>query len=139
MGAPAIPVDGMTYNSTEGFFCVTSVLSQVSAYFGNNITVPFITDIASGNNETALELVKTVNPNILCNDCIFAAFDIVNQAYPEASGVSFDVLFGLLNMTSPLPAGTTLGDYANETCAYQNLSITSGEFLTKTARNVADL
>lgn len=127
MGAPAIPLDGMTYNSTDGFFCVSSVLTQLSAYFGTNLTVPFITDIASGNNDTALELVKTVNPNILCNDCIFAAFDIVNEAYPQASGVTFDLLFGLLNMTSPLPAGTTLGEYANDTCAYQNLSISTSE------------
>jgi hypothetical protein len=117
----------MTYNSTDGFFCVSSVLTQLSAYFGTNLTVPFITEIASGNNDTALELVKTVNPNILCNDCIFAAFDIVNEAYPQASGVTFDLLFGLLNMTSPLPAGTTLGEYANDTCAYQNLSISTSE------------
>jgi hypothetical protein len=32
-------------------------------------------------------------------------------------------------MTSPLPAGTTLAEYANDTCAYQNLSITTGEFV----------
>lgn len=118
----------MTYNSTDGFFCVTSVLTQLSAYFGTNVTVPFITDIASGNNDTALELVKTVNPNIICNECIFATFDIINQAYPEVDGATFDFLFGLLNMTSPLPAGTTLAEYANDTCAYQNLSISTGEF-----------
>jgi len=128
LGAPAIPVDGMTYNSTDGYFCVTSVLTQLSAYFGTNLTVPFITDIVNGNNDTALELVKTVNPNILCNDCIFGMLDLVSEAYPSAGDVSFDVLFGLLKMTSPLPAGTTLAEYANDTCAYQNLSITSGEF-----------
>jgi len=117
----------MTYNSTDGYFCVTSLMTQLSAYFGTNITVPFITDIVSGNNETALELVKTINPNIICNECIFAAFDIVNQAYPEVDGATFDFLFGLLNMTSPLPAGTTLAEYANDTCAYQNYSISTGE------------
>ena len=127
LGAPAIPIDGMTYNSTDGYFCVTSLVTQLSAYFGTNITVPFVTDIAQGNNETALELVKSVNPNIICNECIFATFDIINQAFPDVKGTSFDFLFGLLNMTSPLPADTTLAEYANETCAYQNMSISTGE------------
>jgi hypothetical protein len=127
LGAPAISVDGATYNSTDGFFCVTSVLSQLSAYFGTDLTVPFITGAVSGDNTTAVDLATSIQPNIICNDCIFAAFDLIAEAYPSAGNVTFDTIFGALNMTSPLPAGTTLLEAADGTCAYQNQSISTGE------------
>jgi len=125
LGAPPIPIDGMTYNSTDGYFCVTSVLTQLSAYFGTELTVPFISSIVSGDNSTALNLVKTINPNVICNDCIFATFDILGQAVPALADVTVDSIFGALNMTSPAPAGTTLVDLAEGTCAYQNRTVTT--------------
>jgi hypothetical protein len=131
LGAPPIPIDGMTYNSTDGYFCVTSVLTQLSAYFGTELTVPFISSIVSGDNSTALDLVKTINPNVICNDCIFATFDILGQAVPALADVTVDSIFGALNMTSPAPAGTTLVDLAEGTCAYQNRTVTTGELHLK--------
>lgn len=127
LGAPPVAIDSGVYNSTEGYFCVTSLLTQLSAYYGAEPSVPFLTGLVTGANETALELTKEVNPNIICNDCIFAAAAIVDRAYPDAGNVPFDAIFSLLNMSSPLPEGTTINEYANDTCAYQGRSVSTGE------------
>jgi len=126
LGAPAIPIDGMNYNSTDGFFCVTSVLTQLSAYFGTNITVPYITGAVNGDNSTAVDLVTSIQPNIICNDCFFATFDILEQAFPGLDSTTFDAIFSIFNMSSPLPEGTTLAEFANGTCEEQGLAVSSG-------------
>lgn len=106
---------------------MTSLLTQLSAYFGAEPTVPFLTDVVNGANQTAVDLVTSVDANIICNDCIFAAAAIVDRAYPDAGNVPFDAIFSLLNMTSPLPEGTTINEYANDTCAYEDRSVSTGE------------
>lgn len=126
LGAPPVAIDSGVYNSTDGYFCVTSLLTQLSAYFGTDLSVPYITAAASGQNSTAIDLLTSIQPNIVCNDCIFAALDIINEAYPAAGDFEIATAFGLLNMTSPLPAGTTVNSFANETCAYNNQSVSTG-------------
>ena len=106
---------------------MTSLLTQLSAYFGAEPTVPYLTDLVTGANQTALDLVTSIDANIICNDCIFAAAAIVDRAYPDAGNVPFDAIFSLLNMTSPLPEGTTINEYANDTCAYEDRSVSTGE------------
>jgi hypothetical protein len=130
LGAPAIPIDGMTYNSTDGFFCVSSLATQLSAYFGTNITVPFITGAVTGDNSTARDLATSIQPNIICNDCIFATFDILEQAFPGLDSTTFDSIFSIFNMSSPLPEGTTLAEFADGTCVEQGLEVTGSEFLS---------
>lgn len=80
-----------------------------------------------GGNQTAVDLATSIEANIICNDCIFAAVDLIEQAYPAAGDVALDAIFGLLNMSSPLPAGTTINEFANDTCAYENRSVSTGE------------
>jgi hypothetical protein len=130
LGAPPVAIDSGIYNSTEGYFCVTSLLTQLSAYFGAEPTVPYLTDLFTGANQTALDLGASINPNIICNDCIFAAAAIVEQAYPEAGNVPLDAIFNLLNVSSPLPEGTTINEYANDTCAYEGRSVSTSESWT---------
>lgn len=123
LGAPPVAIDSGEYNSTDGYFCVTSVLTQLSAYFGSDLSIPYLTGLVTGANQTAVDLLTSIEPNIICNDCIFAAAALIEQAYPEAGSVPFDVIFGLLNMTSPLPEGTTINEFANDTCAYEDRSV----------------
>lgn len=128
LGPAPIEITPENYNSTDGYFCVTSVLTQLSAYFGDDLTVPYVASIVTGSNQTAVDLLTSIDANIICNDCIFAAAALIEEAYPEAGSVPFDVIFGVLNMTSPLPEGTTINEYANDTCAYQDRSVSTGEY-----------
>lgn len=125
LGAPPIEITPENYNSTDGYFCVTSVLTQLSAYFGDDLTVPYVVSIATGANQTAQDLATSIEANFICNDCIFAAAALIEEAYPEAGSIPFDVIFGALNMTSPLPAGTTINEFANDTCAYEDRSVST--------------
>lgn len=127
LGAPPVAIDSGVYNSTEGYFCVTSLLTQLSAYFGAEPTVPYLTGLLTGANQTALDLATSIEANIICNDCIFAAAAIVDLAYPDAGNVPFDAIFALFNMTSPLPEGTTINEFANDTCAYEDRSVSTGK------------
>lgn len=125
LGAPPTPIT--EYNSTDGYFCVSSVLTQLSAYFGTELTLPYITSIATGENQTAYDLATSIEANVICNDCIFAALALIEQEYPEAGSVPFDIIFGAFNLTSPLPEGTTINEFANDTCAYEDRSVPTGE------------
>lgn len=123
LGAPPTPIT--EYNSTDGYFCVSSVLTQLSAYFGTELTLPYLTSIATGENQTAYDLATSIETNVICNDCIFAALALIEQEYPDAGSVPFDIIFGAFNLTSPLPEGTTINEFADETCAYEGRSVST--------------
>lgn len=131
LGAPPIPITEEAYNSTDGYFCVTSVLTQLSAYFGTDLAVPFFAGIAQ--NQTALELATSIQPNIICNQCLFAALEVIEAVYPGVGDAELQAIGAYLAQAG-LPAvslpNTTINGFANETCAYEDLSVsTSTSFL----------
>jgi len=123
LGNPPIPVSSPIYNSTNGTFCVTSVLTQLSAYFGTNLTLPFIEGIATLMNTTALGLAESINVLALCNDCVFGAVDVVEDVIPSIGSTPLSTIFGLLGMTSPV--NTTINGLLNGTCAYKPLAVST--------------
>lgn len=126
LGAAPISTSSPVYNSTGGIFCVTSVLTQLSAYFGTNLTLPFIESAVTGTNSTAQKLGKDINTLILCNDCIFGAVDIIEEAYPMVGDVPVAALLGYAHINST--SNGTINSVLNSTCAYHNFSVTMSEF-----------
>jgi len=122
LGSPPIPISSPGYNSTGGYFCVTSVLTQLSAYLKSNLTVPYIESLATASNMTALQLVKSVQPNILCNGCVFGALDLMEETYPVIGNVPIATIYAVLNQTTTLPANTTINSLVNGECTYANLT-----------------
>ena len=129
LGPPPIPVTDPRYNSANGTFCVTSLLTQLSAYFQDNVTVAWITGAVTGKNQTAIDLVTSVHPDILCNECIFAAVDLIAAAYPAVATLPLDTAAKYLNLTLGLPANATLATVMDAECAYKNYTVTTGETL----------
>lgn len=121
LGPAPIPIT--SYNSTNGTFCVTSVLTQLSAYFGTNLTLPFIESISTHMNTTASGLYSGISSTFLCNDCIFAGVDVVERAYPSVGMTPVQEVAGVFNMSSS--STMTLNGLLNSTCAYENLATTT--------------
>lgn len=120
LGPAPIPIS-TAYNSTNGYFCVSSVLTQLSAYYGTNLTVPFVASIISGMNQTASRLTTSIKANALCNECIFGALDIVQLAYPIVGNTPINVLAQAVNMT--VSVNQTVNQIANGVCAYKPLMV----------------
>ena len=111
---------------TDGVFCVTSLLTQLSAYFGANFTLPYLSGVVSGANTTALGLLENISSTVLCNECIFGAVDVIEEAYPVVGNVPVAAIYGALNMTTTI--NTTINGLLNSTCAYESLATTSSEY-----------
>ncbi|KAK4689578.1 hypothetical protein P7C73_g535, partial [Tremellales sp. Uapishka_1] len=122
LGNPPVSISSGVYNSTGGYFCVTSLLTQLSAYFGVTPTLPFIEGAVAGTNVTALGLAESTQTNILCNPCIFAAIDIVEEVYPSAGMVPVSYLASYVGATAP---NVTVNTFVNSTCAYDGLAATT--------------
>lgn len=123
LGEPPIPITGNTYNSTGGTFCVTSVLTQLSSYFSTNLTVPFISNFAK--NTTAVAQLRLLQSNVICNDCVFGALDLVEEAQPGLGMIPATGVAAYFNMT--VAQNTTLNSYVNSTCAYVPLAANMSE------------
>jgi len=114
-----IPVTNLTYsayNVTNGTFCVTSVLTEVSSYLGTNLTVPYIESMvgmAGSANSSALMMLEMLPPSTICSDCIFAAADLLFEEYPSLAYV-------VVNQTT----NTTVLQYLNGLCAVEGLNAT---------------
>jgi hypothetical protein len=107
---------------------VTSLLTQLSAYYDANITIPFITGAITGSNQTARDLTTSIQANILCNECLFAAVGTVEAAYPQIANVTAGQVARLVNQTVTGPAsGATLNSAMNSTCAYIPLVVSTTE------------
>ncbi|CAD6568441.1 MAG: hypothetical protein TREMPRED_004540 [Tremellales sp. Tagirdzhanova-0007] len=119
-----IPISNSTYNSTNGTFCVTSVLTEVSAYLGVNLTNSFVDTVILGGNATALQSLEMIPPSALCSDCVFAALDLVGQEYPQV---------GMINLSS----NYTVGMYLNGTCNATGFNYTTNGTLPLTIQEVA--
>lgn len=98
-----IPISNSTYNTTNGTFCATSLLTEVSAYLGANLTNSFIDNAVLSGNTTILNMLEMIPPTALCNDCIFAALDLIEDEFPQVGSV-------------PISANVTLNSYLNGTC-----------------------
>jgi len=121
LGPAPTPITEDRYNSTDGYFCVTSLLTQFSAYLDADISGPYILAAATGQNDTAVNLVTSVNPNILCNECIFGGLSLIDQAYPAVGDTPLQGVLGSFNLS--IPADTTVNGFANETCAYNGQAV----------------
>ena len=101
----------------------------MSAYFGANLTLPYLESILTEKNTTALQLVEGISPTILCSECFFAAIDIVEEVYPSVGDLHLATIFGVLNATVPAAyASATINDVFNGTCSYKNYTVTDSEF-----------
>jgi hypothetical protein len=99
--APATP-----YNTTNGTFCATSLLTELQSYLGANLSLPYIATAALGGNAT-VQLIEKIPPKALCSDCIFAAVDLIEEQYPGLGNISL----GAINGTN-----TTLNQFLTGTC-----------------------
>ncbi|WVR09416.1 hypothetical protein IAU60_006483 [Kwoniella sp. DSM 27419] len=97
---------GNSSQSTNGTFCATSLLAEFASYMGTNLTVSDVITDALGGNATALQTIKSIPPSVLCNDCIFAAFSLVEEQYPQLGNITIgnstlnSFLEGTCNATS---------------------------------------
>jgi hypothetical protein len=100
--APATP-----YNTTNGAFCATSLLTELQSYLGANLSLPYIATAALGGNATVVQLIEKIPTKALCSDCIFAAVDLIEEQYPWFGNISL----GAINGTN-----TTLNQFLVGTC-----------------------
>ena len=121
------------YNITNGTaFCATSLLTEVSSKVGANLTLPFFYDLyKSYQNGTIAQYAKDFAPTDICNECIFAAADVIGVAYPSIGNLTLGSL-GLTqtnsstidNAVSPV-ANITLSQALDGQCAARGLQWTS--------------
>ncbi|ORX38299.1 hypothetical protein BD324DRAFT_620334 [Kockovaella imperatae] len=107
-----IPLDSTAYNTTNGTFCVTELLTDLSGYIGANLTTKYIETVVLGGNGSALQILEHVPIEAICTDCIFAAIDVVYTEYPAIGNYSVGknmTIDGWLNMTCPAYNTTTNG------------------------------
>lgn len=104
-----IPIDSPEYNNTGGVFCVTDLMTELSGVVGANLTNNYVDTLALGGNSTALQLLQNLTVSDLCNECIFAAVDIVESEYPQLGNVS-------------VGANITVNDFLDKSCPGYNVS-----------------
>jgi hypothetical protein len=90
--------------SSNGTFCVTSLLTEVSDYLGMNLTLNSILGVAVGSDTEGRQALMEIPQTALCQDCIYAGAGLIEQQYP-----------GIWNQT--IGSGNfTVGGYLNQTC-----------------------
>lgn len=122
LGPAPIPSNSTAYNQTNGVFCVTSVLTQYSAYLSANVTIASIITALNGTNSVLVNKVKATNANIVCNECIFAAVDTIEAAYPIVGRIPLAtaLAYAKVNLADK---NVTLNSFMNSTCAYKPLAV----------------
>lgn len=106
---------------------MTSLLTEVSAYTGANLTLNTIYQTAMGGLQAAEQLVSKFPKNFLCQDCVFGAVDIVLRKYPQVANVSL-MYNGMSN--------ATVGNVVNGICP-SNYTWTTNGTLPSTLRPTA--
>ena len=99
----SIPITSDAYNSTNGTFCVTEILTDLSGYLGANLTNTYVDTIALGGSSTALQILQSIPRATFCNECIFAAIDLTAAKYPSIANYS-------------IGDNTTIESFFEETC-----------------------
>jgi hypothetical protein len=107
-------------------------MTEVSAYLGNNLTVNYLLGIVAGN-QTAVKLLEAIPITAICNDCIFAALDIIEQSYPILSNLTY----GPMGLKFNGMNGTNINGFLNSTCAAKNYSVNTKGMLPSTIRVAA--
>lgn len=149
-------VSGNSTNSTKDAYCLTSLGKELSAYMGANLTFPYLEILVLGGNQTAQEKLQNIPPEALCQECVFAAFDLIEQSSPFLANqvvnkTTNQTLVGWLNATcsnatevwtptknGTLPEGvipTTFNSTYGFNVTYWNE--TTGNWTTKPAANVS--
>ncbi|WWD19256.1 hypothetical protein CI109_103714 [Kwoniella shandongensis] len=100
-----------SYNTTNGTFCATSLLTELSSYLGAPLTTSYITNAALGGNATVVQRLQSIPPSALCDECIFAALDLIEQELPFVGNISV--------------GNSTLNTYLNGQCKSDNLTIST--------------
>lgn len=101
-------------NSTQGTYCVTSLLDELSSYLGTELSLREIATIALGGNATAIQALESIPPTALCNDCIFGALSLVETEFPEV-GTSFWI------------GNSTLNQFLDTTCNSTGLVVSQSK------------
>lgn len=143
-------------NSTgNSSYCLTSLGKELSAYMGSNLTFPYLEILLLGGNETAQHKLSNIPPEALCQECVFAAFDLIEQSSPFLADTIVNkttnqTLVGWLNATcanatekwqpstnGTLPEGITATTF-NSTYGFNvtYFNETTGNWTTKTPQNV---
>lgn len=127
-------------------YCATSLLNEVQSIAGQNLSVDFFTGLArsvmGGNvtNSTYSQIASRFNTTLICNDCIFAAADVIGVAYPSIGNVtlrSIGYRGSAGNVTSgnvTYSANTTVAQALNSTCSAQGLTWNSNGTLPSSIR-----
>jgi len=108
----SIPINSTAYNNTNGTFCVTEVMTDLSGWLGANLTNSYLDTVALGGNTTAIQILETIPKTALCSDCVFAAIDLVQAEYPGLGSYNVSMNYtvdGLLNATCPAYNATSNG------------------------------
>lgn len=132
-----------TSSSTNGTYCATSLLNEVQYIVGQNLSINFFTGLAqaymAGNltNATFAQLGSRFNTSLLCNDCIFAAADVIGVAYPAVGNVTLRSLglgrtFNFSSANTTYTSNTTVAQALNSTCSAQGLVWNSNGTLPST-------
>ncbi|KAK8854607.1 hypothetical protein IAR55_003346 [Kwoniella newhampshirensis] len=100
-----------SYNTTNGTFCATSLLTEFSSYLGTDLTTSYVTSVALGGNATALQTIESIPLSALCNECVFAALDLVEEELPFIGNIS------VMN--------TTLNGFLDGQCNSTNLTVST--------------
>lgn len=116
MTAPATP-----YNTTNGTFCATSLLTELQSYLGANLSLPYIATAALGGNATVVQLIENIPPKALCSDCIFAAVDLIEEQYPWLGNVSITTMNGTNTTLNQFLIGTCNATYSITKSTSRNL------------------
>lgn len=85
---PVISLNNATFDlaedESEGRFCLTDLLYQVSAYWGGNLT--WNSGLVNGLTEG---VTRRIPETFICQDCIYGALALVEDAYPGATRAEF--------------------------------------------------
>ena len=110
-----IALTSTPYNITNGTaFCATSLLTEVSAKVGANLTVPFFVDLyQSYQNGSIAKYASAFMPEDICNECIFAAADVLGVAYPSVGNLTLGSLG--LTQTNSSAVNSAVSSVANVT------------------------
>lgn len=134
-----------TSTSGNATYCATSLLNQVQSIAGTNLSAGFISSLAGvgGRNMTGTgplaQLARRFNATLLCNDCIFAAANVIGVAYPQIGNVTLrsSGLGSNANVTSgndTYRANTTIAQALDNTCSARGFSWNSNGTLPSTIR-----
>lgn len=110
-----IAITSPPYNVTNGTaFCATSLLTEVSSKVGSNLTIDFFYGLyESYQNGSIAQYASDFKPADLCDECIFAAADVLGVAYPSIGNLTLGDLG--LTQTNSSTVNNAVDAYANIT------------------------